>query len=76
MRPRGTPRWKFLGAPLDATVLDGLAVPLAVAAAEASVDSEAGGSIESFVEQTLPPLLRLSHSFAAWRYAMYGSPSA
>lgn len=66
-RPRGTPRWQFLGAPLDSSVLERLAAPLAAAV---PADSDSTEAIESFVEQTLPPMLRLSHSFAAWRYAM------
>eukprot|EP00892_Ulva_mutabilis_P009111 jgi/Ulvmu1/6572/UM003_0209.1 len=69
-RPRGTPRWKFLGEPLDACILDTLAGPLAAAATAAPTSSDTTQSVEEFVAQTLPPMLRLSHSFAAWRYAM------
>ena len=55
---------RFLSTPLDPTVLDALAVPVAVRA------SEICESVENVVNATLPRTLRLSHCFAAWRYIM------
>ena len=55
---------RFLCSPLDPSVLDALAVPVAARACETSE------SVESIVDATLPRTLRLSHCFAAWRYIM------
>ena len=55
---------RFLSTPLDPSVLDALAVPVAVRA------SETCESVENVVDATLPRTLRLSHCFAAWRYIM------
>lgn len=60
---------RFLCSPLDASVLDALAVPVAARAFETSE------SVESIVDATLPRTLRLSHCFAAWRYIMGGGMS-